>query len=72
MLLKIDQLVGLVKLGLATYQAIKAAVVAGRVAIAEADDQPISADRLDARFTAVLAHSFGVGDEAVARIEARQ
>lgn len=69
--LTLDQFVGLIKIGVASYQVIKAAVVAGKMAIHDEGGAPIPADELDAKFTAVLAHSYGVGDAAAARIEAR-
>lgn len=71
LILKIQQVVGLVQLGLTTVQAIVGAVSAGRTAVTEADGEVIPPDALTGRLEALLAHAGAVGDAASARVEGR-
>jgi len=68
----LEQVVGLVRLGIATYQDIKAAHASRALVITDVQGgREVTAGELDSAFSALLLKAFGVGDAAAARIEGR-
>ena len=70
-LLKIEQVIGLVQLGLSSGKAIVDAVKAGRMRVQDAGGREMSADEVRSHVATAQAAALHTGDAAEGRIERR-
>lgn len=72
--LNLETIVGLARLlpmFASVYQEIKAAHAQAKVTIEDASGRTIAPEELDAAIGALLLKGYGIGDDAIARLEAR-
>lgn len=71
LLLNLDKVVGLVQVGLTTFQAVRSAIITGRMTVHDADGRELSAADVEAACVRAQLAVLQAGDHAAARLDAR-